>query len=365
MLIGFSQTVFAQTELTKDLAKEPNAVIQQHVIDDHKFYGMAAYYNAATVHLVSPKKMKDVKPGSSVILGAEDWLAVMGRFDVLLVKAEGLTAQLGDDGETLSWSNPSPLLKAESVVELISKPNLKARGPELNQLRYSHLIWPIKMLSRGLEWMLVKIHALFGHWGLAIILISLFLKIALLPLAQLVKRYQTQVSQTQSKLAPRLAEIKATLKGEEAHTAFMKAHKDAGVTTFYTLKPMVGLLVQVPIWIAIFNSLAEMPQLKGEAFLWIKDLAYPDAVSHWGSALPLLGDTLNLLPLIMTIITIISTLYFQDRHAPADILRKQKRNLFFMAAAFLVLFYPFPSGMVLYWTLANILNFGQQMLSKG
>ena len=62
----------------------------------------------------------------------------------------------------------------------------------------------------------------------------------------------------------------------------------------------------------------------------------------------------------MTIITIYSTIIFQNKHAPVAEVKKQKRNLYFMAFAFFVLFYPFPAAMVLYWTLANILQFIQQ-----
>jgi YidC/Oxa1 family membrane protein insertase len=172
--------------------------------------------------------------------------------------------------------------------------------------------------------------------------------------------FQRKVSQVQSSLAPKLADIKANYDGEEAHNRLMAAHKELGVSPFYTLKPMLGSFIQIPILIATFNALGEMPQFVGQSFLWIKDLAYPDAIMQFSFAVPMFGDSLNLLPFLMTIITIYSTRVFQNKHAPEAEVKRQKRNLYFMAFAFFILFYPFPAVMVLYWALANILQFIQQ-----
>jgi membrane protein insertase Oxa1/YidC/SpoIIIJ len=89
-------------------------------------------------------------------------------------------------------------------------------------------------------------------------------------------------------------------------------------------------------------------------------LKFPDS----GSGVPLFGSTLNLLPILMTVVTIVSAIIYRDHVAPASETRKQKRNLYFMAIAFFVLFYPFPASMVLYWASANVLQVVQQMLSK-
>lgn len=358
----FGAAAFAQSALTQAVIDNPNAVVDTQVLDDHKFYGLAGYYNTAFVERISDGKMSKVHD-ETITLSGDDWLTVVGRYNVLAIQADGLTVTVKDK-QVLSFEDTAPLLAAGARVEVVQKPDLKALSPELNQIRYSHLMLPIRLLARLLEAILLFFHGILGSWGFAIIAIAVFLKIVMFPVGRLVKRYQTQVSKTQTTLAPVLANIKATMKGEKAHNATVKAHKDAGVSTFYTLKPMIGLLIQVPIWIAIFNVLAEMPQIAGHGFLWIEDLAFPDAVMQFGTALPLLGDTLNLLPIIMTIVTIASTYFLRDPHAPAAAVRKQKRNLFFMAAGFLILFYPFPAGMVFYWTLANILNFLQQVLTK-
>ncbi len=78
----------------------------------------------------------------------------------------------------------------------------------------------------------------------------------------------------------------------------------------------------------------------------------------------LFGDTISLLPFIMTVVTLYSTVIFQNRHAPEAEITRQKRNLYLMAVAFFVLFYPFPAAMVLYWVLANLLQTIQQQIVR-
>jgi YidC/Oxa1 family membrane protein insertase len=196
------------------------------------------------------------------------------------------------------------------------------------------------------------------------VLFTVLLKIALVPLGILTVGMQGQVSQHQARLAPMLAEIKGKYDGEEAHKRIMAAHKKLGISTFFALKPMLATFIQVPVWIAVFNALGEMPQLSGEGFLWIESLAYPDSIATLPMVLPVFGNSVSLLPILMTVVTIVSARLFQDRHAPEDELKRQKRNLYFMALAFLVLFYPFPAAMVLYWTLSNALQIVQQRVIR-
>ena len=177
-------------------------------------------------------------------------------------------------------------------------------------------------------------------------------------------RFQRRVSQVQAQLAPKLSEIKANYDGEEAHNYLIAAHKDLGVSPFYTLKPILGSFIQIPILIVVFNVLGEMPQFVGQPFLWIGNLAYPDIIGPLPFIIPMLGDTVNPLPFIMTVITLYSTIIFQNRYAPKAEMKRQKRNLYFMATVFFVLFYPFPAVMVLYWAVTNFLHIIQQQFIK-
>jgi YidC/Oxa1 family membrane protein insertase len=241
-------------------------------------------------------------------------------------------------------------------------------GITSRDLRYSHLWGWLCALSLILEEVLKSIQKITGSsWGLSVILLSVLIKVALIPVSIFVSRQQRWVGRIQSALEQPLRDIKASYDGQEAHERIMAAHKKLGVSPFYTLRPMLGMLIQVPILIAVFNMLGELPQLSGQAFWWISDLAYPDAVlkfSDAGSGVPLFGSTLNLLPILMTVVTIASAIIYRNNIAPAAETRKQKRNLYFMAIGFLVLFYPFPASMVLYWASTNVLQLAEQIPGK-
>jgi membrane protein insertase Oxa1/YidC/SpoIIIJ len=76
------------------------------------------------------------------------------------------------------------------------------------------------------------------------------------------------------------------------------------------------------------------------------------------------GGYVNLLPLLMTAITVVTAALFQDPILSEAQLKKQKMNLYLMAAAFFLLFYPFPAGMVLYWTMNNLLALIKELVRK-
>ena len=103
-----------------------------------------------------------------------------------------------------------------------------------------------------------------------------------------------------------------------------------------------------------------MAQFDNHSFLWMNNLVYLDAIMQFSFTIPMFGNTLNLLPFLMTIIIVYSTMVFTNKHATKQEVKKQKINLYLMAIAFFVLFYPFPAVMVFYWTLSNTLHIFQQ-----
>ncbi|MFA0113368.1 YidC/Oxa1 family membrane protein insertase [Vibrio sp. 10N.261.46.E11] len=235
----------------------------------------------------------------------------------------------------------------------------------IDEVLYSNSVLPIKYLSIFVQKILEVIQNFAGlSWGGAIVVFSLIFKLAMWPVNRMTARAQQRVSEVGSKLEDRLTEIKLHYDGEEAHNRLMAVYKEFGVSPFYTLKPMLGLFIQIPFWMAIFGALGEMPQFNGESFLWIENLAYPDSVAPLGFTLPFLGNQFNLLPIVMTIITGLGALLYKDDYASPAALRKTKFKLYMMATFFLVLFYPFPAAMVLYWTMANFLHLLQQQLGS-
>ena len=182
----------------------------------------------------------------------------------------------------------------------------------------------------------------------------------MLPSNILLIRSQRRVSYIQAKLNPALEKIKVDFSGQEAHEKSMAAYKAEGVSPFYTLKPLMFVLIPLPFLIAIFNVLGELDLLVGQSFLWIRDLAYPDKIFDFAINIPLLGSSLNLLPFLMTSLTVLAALFYKDKIISKKELNRQKFNLCCMAVGLFILFYPFPSAMVLYWTSANVWQIFQQ-----
>ncbi len=329
----------------------------------HVFYGLASYYNNLNYYVLSKNYIRRIENNSKVVLRKDEWLAVAGHLQVVVVKAPGLSFHFNE--LKLHVDNHEIINTPDALLKIVAKSELSSIAPELDQIRYAHLWGPLAWLARVVEFSLVAIEAhVVSNWGVAIVVFSVLLKLLLLPVGIMTVRFQRRVSQVQALLAPKLAEIKANHDGEDAHNRLMDAHKELGVSPFYTLKPMLGSFIQIPILIAVFNALGEMPQLDGQAFLWIESLAYPDSIGQLPFNIAMFGDTVSLLPFIMTIITLYSTVIFQNSHAPVTVVKRQKRNLYLMAIAFFILFYPFPAAMVLYWTLANILQTIQQQIIK-
>ncbi len=327
----------------------------------YTFYGLASYYNTVNYFLVDSDSLYRLVPDVNVVLSGEEWLVVVSHFSVLAIRAPGLEVSLHDG----KLNTNSASLFAIIDIKKISKSVLSEISPEFDRIRYNHLWKPLGSLARGVEYILVLIQTnIVESWGWTVVVFTILLKLLLLPVGVMTVKLQRTVSQVQSRLAPQLSDIKASYDGEEAHNRIMAAHKELGVSTFYSLKPMLALFIQIPILIAVFNALGEMPQFNQQSFFWINSLGHPDVIGHFPMALLVFGSAVSILPILMTIVTIFSTIIFQNSHASTAEVKRQKRNLYLMAAAFLVLFYPFPAVMVLYWTLNNALHIVQQKLIK-
>jgi YidC/Oxa1 family membrane protein insertase len=333
------------------------------VRDAYTFYGLASYYNNVDYYLVENERVEKLQNGQIASLSAGQWLVGVGRLKALAIRGEGLSIMQGESEPDLDLSTLAS--NTQLFVKSVTKPELPQLSPELGQLRYAHLWSMFSILAKAAEAALIFIQShLVNSWGLTIIAFAVIIKLLLIPVTIMTVNAQRKVSRVQAQLAPQLADIKANYDGEEAHNRLMAAHKSLGVSPFYTLKPMLATLIQVPVLIAVFNALGEMPQFAGQSFLWISDLAYPDSIGTLPGAIWLLGPSVSLLPVLMTAVTVLATLLHQDRLATAQEVKRQKRNLYLLASAFFILFYPFPAAMVLYWTAVNVLQIFQQKLIK-
>jgi YidC/Oxa1 family membrane protein insertase len=214
----------------------------------------------------------------------------------------------------------------------------------------------LRWICQALYYLLSAIEKVIPNWGLAVMVLSVVVGLLMRPLSRIADRLQDQVQATDARLAPLLAEIKKNYKGAEQSEKILALYKTEKVHPLYSLKSMLGVFVVIPVFIGAFDMLAENIHLSGESFLWIANLSQTDAFIHLPFILPFLGSDLNFLPFIMTGFSFIASSL--HRHPDMSLMqqRKQSRNLVLMSLGFLVLFYTFPAGMVLYWTTNNLIS---------
>ncbi|MDR0876871.1 MAG: YidC/Oxa1 family membrane protein insertase, partial [Treponema sp.] len=206
---------------------------------------------------------------------------------------------------------------------------------------YTLIIYPIVEI---IELVFVFSQKVFKAPGISVLAIGGAISILTLPLYAVAEKWQRLERDTQKRLAPGVAKIKAVFKGDEQYMILSTYYRQNHYHPVYTLRSTFGLLIQIPFFIAAYSYLSNLEALKGAAFLFIKDLGAPDAL------IPL-GGGINALPMVMTLINIIAGAIY-TRGFPL----KDKIQLYGMALIFLVLLYNSPAGLVVYWTLNNIFS---------
>jgi len=201
------------------------------------------------------------------------------------------------------------------------------------------------ILFKGMMWC----HKLIPNYGLAIVLVTVLLRVLFWP----VQAKSIQSMKEMQKFQPQMQKIREKYKDDpqRMNQELMKLYKEHKIKPFSGCLPM---LVQLPVLIAFYKVLSNAIELRGASFLWIKDLALPDTVAH----LPGLGLPINPLPLLMTATTI-----WQQKMTPSTGDAQQQKMMMFMPLIFLFMFYNVSSGLVLYWTVQQLLSIGQQWWS--
>ncbi|WP_419701894.1 membrane protein insertase YidC [Mucilaginibacter sp. NFX135] len=233
---------------------------------------------------------------------------------------------------------------------------LKAQGNDLQKL--VDLGWgPLKYINRFAVLPVFNFLNQFNwSYGLIILALTIVLKLVLSPLT-----YKSYLSMAKMRvLKPEMDEIKAKV-GEDNPTLlqqeYLKLYKKAGVNPLGGCLP---LLIQMPIVIAFFRFFPSLFELRGESFLWMHDLSTYDAVVTFPN-IPLIGDHISLMCLLMTISTLIYT-YFNNQISGAT--GQMKYIGYITPIIFLATLNSYPSGLNYYYFLANMLTFLQQYLIK-
>jgi YidC/Oxa1 family membrane protein insertase len=235
--------------------------------------------------------------------------------------------------------------------------NLKAQGQEIEK-QIDMGYWPLKYINRFVVLPVFQLLESFG-WGYGVIILALtvLLKVAMSPLT-----YKSYISMAKMRiLKPEMDEIKAKV-GEDnqqlLQQEYLKLYKKVGVNPLGGCLPM---LLQLPFVMAFLFFFPNLFELRGESFLWMRDLSTYDDFIKFGFTIPMIGDHLSLMCILMTISTLIYT-YFNNQISGAT--GQMKYIGYIMPIIFLGVLNSYPSGLNYYYFLANMFTFLQQYLIR-
>jgi YidC/Oxa1 family membrane protein insertase len=339
-------STYAYFQLTHDGQPDADADTLAQQFGAQSFTGFAVFSEERKFEKVSASDIEEGSPGH-VRQADNGWLAFVQHYFVSAwLPAQGVqrdyVLEKRQDGtyagRVLVPVSAPPGGTATASAPLYAGPQeqdrLEAAAPGLDLVvDYGFLAviaWP-------LFWLLEKFHALSGNWGVAIILLTVLIKLVFFPLSA-----ASYKSMAKMKLiTPRLTKIRETYghDRQKMNQAMMDLYKTEKINPLGGCFP---ILVQIPVFIALYWVLLAAIELRHAPFvLWIKDL----------SAL----DPYYVLPVLMTV-----TMVLQTRMNPTPPDPVQAKVMKVMPFVFSIFFFFFPAGLVLYWLVNNILSILQQ-----
>ncbi len=319
--------------------------------------------NLATVSLLGTEMLRDdlnsfKKTAFKEHSGNVKWTGVKSRYFIAaLIPPEETVSKV------YSFGNPDANVSGTQLVIPVS-----ASGVTQTSLRlYAGPIdlWRLKELQVGLErvvnlgwswirpvsqlvlWFLVKCHSAIPNYGIVIIILSALTKVLFHPLTKSSMKSMREMQ----KLQPEIKKLREKYKGDaqKLNKEVMALYKKEKINPLGGCLP---LLLQMPVFIALYSVLMNSIEMRRASFVWwIDDLSSPDTVAV------IAGFAIHLLPLLMA-----ATMFWQQKMTPTD--PRQAAMTYFMPILMLVFFYGLPSGLVLYWTANNAMTIGQQYLMQ-
>ena len=321
-------------------------------------------------YLYQGGELLDIKAGSGETFNSEykgqtDWVAVRTKYFVAALLDNGDNQVMGS---TISASNKAKELydigielpaDQKASVSLYLGPLEYERIKSLNTNLESimNFGWTIiRPISKGVLWTLKSMHIYIPNYGVILVIFSIMVKLIVYPLTK--KSYQS--TKAMQAIQPEINNLREKHKNNptKLNQATMELYKKKGVNPLGSCLPM---LLQMPLLIALFTVFRSTIELRGEPFVfWINDLSAPDVIFNLPFKIPIYGDFVCALPIIMAL-----SMYAQQKMmtvgGPQQ--EQQKIMMYFMMGFFFLLFNSFPSGLNLYYTLFNVLTIAQQKLT--
>jgi YidC/Oxa1 family membrane protein insertase len=337
--VGYQYNQFKRTPVETQNSFNPATMVPS-------FTGGAIYDRDEKYRKISFADMQDENLS---ILTTNGWVGMLQHYFVgawLLEedsKYEIFTNKLGDNRYFLGSKSLVPVsiepgMAGELSTRLFIGPKetkrLKEAAPGLElTVDYGWLT----AISAPLFWLLDKIHSIVGNWGWAIIILTILIKLAFYPLSAASHKSMANMR----KMTPRIKTLKERYGDDKQklNQAMMKLYKEEKINPLGGCLPV---LIQIPVFIALYWALLESVELRQAPWiLWIKDLSAPDPYF--------------ILPVLMG-----ASMLAQQALSAVAMDPMQKKIMMAMPVVFTFFFLFFPSGLVLYWTVNNLLTIAQQ-----
>jgi YidC/Oxa1 family membrane protein insertase len=291
-------------------------------------------------------EIKDLKPQH---VPNASWVAFSVPFfagAVVATSPAGDAASVEPAGSKTIVRLDEPVADGKAAFKIFMGPKakevLEEAGLELSRLVDFGWFWFIAIpMLNALRWL----HRITGNWGVDIILLTCLVRAATLPLTQ--KSFRSM--KDMQRIQPQLKRLQEQYKDDQAklQKEMMELYKRNNVNPFAGCLPMV---LQIPIFVGLYNALSHAIELRHAPFaLWITDLSAPERMPLFGWHIPVMTILMGASMLVQQWLTP------QQTADPA-----QRQVMMIMPIAFTFMFYNFPSGLVLYWLVSNLLGIAQQ-----
>jgi YidC/Oxa1 family membrane protein insertase len=341
-------------------------LLQSQVKDRYYQQDYVGLSQAGAFKKVQRAKLKEGMPPSNELWGDKgslEWAALTNNYfaaiflpDTPVSKATVTTITLTADQQKVY---PAPTAVQLSVAfpdkgKVFIGPKEWKRWASMGGNLYKLQDWGwLAPICAFLLWSLKSIYALVANYGVAIILITFFIKVAFYPLTQRSMVKMKEMGEGMKKLKPQVDRIKAKYKKmpkdmsarSKMNEEMMALYQREGINPLGGMTGCLPLLLQMPIFFALFTMLPRAIELRGAPFFgWIQDLS--------------VQDPYYVTPLLMGVTMFIST----KMTSTTGMEGSQKMMLYFMPVFFTWLCLWAPAGLTLYWLVNNLLTMGQQAL---
>ena len=370
-LLPDSYVIAVQNKVINHSPSPVNAYLYTELIRDSNikeesqfystFTGAAIYTDQQKYHEVafSDIEKNKVKIPTALLKGEEGWIAMVQHYfasawipdpanprEMYFDKLDNSLFRVGLKSELPTVApGANTIQNSKLFIGPEEDALLKEVAPGFDLIKdYGHLT----IIAKPIFWLLTQIHHIVQNWGWAIIVLTIMIKLVFFPLSAASYKSMARMKEVQ----PRLMQMKEQFKNDpqKLNSAMMEMYKKEKINPLGGCLPVV---IQIPVFISLYWVLLLSVEMRGAPWLgWIHDLSKPDTLL---SDLVGIGTPIGILPILMAI-----SMFIQTKLNPTPPDPVQAKVMLYMPLAFSLMFFFFPSGLVLYYIVNNVLSIAQQ-----